>query len=97
MKKTIADILKMKEVKMSPFENEYVWFFTYLEDLILTKSNGNIRAKILIDEYNKEAQEYIVHQLFKMNEDVGSTLIDDLNLKEPFVSDENIKHLEDNL
>lgn len=88
MKKTIKDIIEMKKNKMSPFENQYIWFFQNLENNAISKSNGVKRNVTVLNDFDQEAQEYIIHQLYIMNKQAASDLIGELSLKEPFVSDE---------
>lgn len=46
-----------------------------------------------MEEYDEEAQAYIIHQLFFINEAAASELMKELEIVEPFVSDENYKHI----
>lgn len=56
--------------------------------------NGTDRnTHILKKDYDREAQEFIIHQLFHINSDAAYELMKKMNISEPFVSDENEKYL----
>lgn len=93
--KTIEDIFRMKEEEAIPFPNRYEWFFRTLEDNALSKADGTDRNVSLVDGYDLEAQAFIVHQLYRLNEDAAADLMRALGIAEPFVSDEHASELID--
>ncbi|PZL77500.1 hypothetical protein CI088_01485 [Enterococcus plantarum] len=99
MSNSVKEIVKWKEDENQFGVDGYTWFFGELENNYLSKLNGTQRNVDMIKMYDfdKEATEYIIHQLFIINQNAASELIDELGLKEPFISDENRKYLESNL
>lgn len=99
MSKTVKDIVKLKEEENQFGVDAYTWFFNELENNHLSKLDGSKRnvSMIKLYDFDKEAIDYIIHQLFIINQDAASELIDELGLNEPFISDENKKYLEANI
>jgi hypothetical protein len=73
--------------------NSYDWFFMELENNFLSKLDGTKRNVSIVEKYDKEAQDYIIHQLLYINKTAASELKDELKINEPFVSDENYKYI----
>lgn len=99
MSNSVKEIMKWKEDKNQFGIDGYTSFFTELENNYLSKLNGTQKNVNMIKMYDfdKEATEYIIHQLFIINENAASELMDELGLKEPYISVENVKCLELNL
>lgn len=95
MSKNVKEIVQWKEDKNQFGIDGYTWFFIELENNYLSKINGTQRNASIIKthDFEKEAIEFIIHQLFIINQDAASELIDEMELKEPFISDENKKYL----
>ncbi|MFD2209368.1 hypothetical protein ACFSMW_06560 [Virgibacillus halophilus] len=93
MTQTIEDIIEMKNHTNDFGINIYDWFFNDLENNYISKLNGTKRNVSILEKYNKEAQSYIIHQLFYINKDASDELMKELKLVEPFVSNENHSHI----
>ncbi|MBM7689998.1 hypothetical protein BCR24_13935 [Enterococcus ureilyticus] len=98
MSKTVKDILKWKESKQE-FGlgiDGYVCFFMELVDNYESKINGNKRNIKTIKRSNldKEATDYVIHQLFIINENAARELMNGLGMEDPYISEENKSHLE---
>lgn len=61
----------MKNNKMSPFGNQYEFFFATLEDYYIAKMNGKERIKIELSKWDSEAQKEIVNILANIIESDG--------------------------
>lgn len=61
--KTLKDLNDMKNNKMSPFGNQYEFFFATLEDYYIAKLNGKERIKTELSKWDSEAQKEIVNIL----------------------------------
>lgn len=98
MSLNVSDIVGWKEEKNQFGIDSYTWFFTELEDNSISKLNGAARNASMINryEFEKEAVDYILNQLFIVNEDAAKELMGELDIKEAFISDENRKYLEYN-
>ena len=68
-KKTLKFLNDMKNNKMSPFGNQYEFFFATLENYYIAKMNGKERIKIELS--NSEAQKEIVNILANIIESDG--------------------------
>lgn len=64
--KTLKCLEEMKEKKMIPFGNQYDYFFAMLEDYYISKLNGLDRIKAELENWDKEAQRFIVNELADM-------------------------------
>lgn len=93
MSQNIGNIIEMKNHTNNLGINSYDWFFNVLENNYISKLNGTQRNLAIAEEYDEEAQAYIIHQLFYINEAAASELMKELEIVEPFVSDENYKHI----
>lgn len=70
-KKTLKFLNDMKNNKMSPFGNQYEFFFATLENYYIAKMNGKERIKIELSKWDSEAQKEIVNILAKIIESDG--------------------------
>lgn len=70
-KKTLKFLNDMKNNKMSPFGNQYEFFFATLEDYYIAKMNGKERIKIELSKWDSEAQKEIVNILANIIESDG--------------------------
>lgn len=93
MTKTIESIIEMKNHTNNLGINVYEWFFNDLENNHISKLNGAKRNLAIANEYDEVAQAYIIHQLFYINQDAARELMEELKIDDPFVSDENNKHI----
>lgn len=95
MIKNVKEIVQWVEDKNQFGIDGYTWFFNELQNNYLSKINGTQRNVNIIKRYDfeKEAVEFILHQLFIINQDAASELMNELEMKEPFISDENKKYL----
>ena len=62
-KKTLKDLNDMKNNKMSPFGNQYEFFFATLEDYYIAKMDGKERIEAELSNWDSEAQKEIVCKL----------------------------------
>lgn len=62
-KKTLKFLNDMKNNKMSPFGNQYEFFFATLEDYYIAKMDGKERIKTELSKWDAEAQKEIVNIL----------------------------------
>lgn len=90
---TIEQIVEMKKETNFLGVNAYEWFFADLENNHLSKQDGAKRNASIAEAYDKEAQAYIIHQLFYMNEDAARELMTELHIEKPFVTDEHNIHI----
>lgn len=90
---TIENILEMKHQTNNLGVNSYDWFFMDLENNHLSKLDGAKRNVSIVEKYDKEAQDYIIHQLFYINKNAANELMIELKIVEPFISNENHKHI----
>lgn len=93
MAMTIETIVEMKNQTNFLGVNGYEWFFADLENNHLSKRDGAKRNASVVESYDQEAQAYIIHQLFYINEEAARELMAELNIDKPFVTDENNKHI----
>jgi hypothetical protein len=70
-KKTLKFLNDMKNNKMSPFGNQYEFFFATLENYYIAKMNGKERIKIELSKWDSEAQKEIVNILANIIESDG--------------------------
>lgn len=70
-KKTLKFLNDMKNNKMSPFGNQYEFFFVTLENYYIAKMNGKERIKIELSKWDSEAQKEIVNILANIIESDG--------------------------
>lgn len=70
-KKTLKFLNDMKNNKMSPFGNQYEFFFATLEDYYIAKMDGKERIKIELSKWDSEAQKEIVNILADIIESDG--------------------------
>lgn len=70
-KKTLKFLNDMKNNKMSPFGNQYEFFFATLEDYYIAKMDGKERIKTELAEWDSEAQKEIVNILADIIESDG--------------------------
>lgn len=70
-KKTLKFLNDMKNNKMSPFGNQYEFFFATLEDYYIAKMNGKERIKTELSKWDSEAQKEIVNILADIIESDG--------------------------
>ena len=70
-KKTLKFLNHMKNNKMSPFGNQYEFFFATLENYYIAKMNGKERIKIELSKWDSEAQKEIVNILANIIESDG--------------------------
>ena len=61
--KTLKDLNDMKNNKMSPFGNQYEFFFATFEDYYIAKMDGKERIKTELSKWDSEAQKEIVCKL----------------------------------
>ena len=61
----------MKNNKMSPFGNQYEFFFATLEDYYIAKMDGKERIKTELSKWDSEAQKEIVNILADIIESDG--------------------------
>ena len=90
---SVEDIIEMREDTNDFGINGYQWLFNNLENNYISKMNGTDRNTHILKDYDREAQEFIIHQLFHINSDAAYELMKKMNISEPFVSDENEKYL----
>lgn len=90
---SLDNVLEMKKHKNQFGINGYDWFFMDLENNYISKMNGTERNVAILNRYDEKAQSYIVHQLYFINESAAGDLIAALDLHDPFVSDEDYKHI----
>lgn len=90
---TVESIIEMKNHTNNLGVNSYDCFFMELENNYISKLNGTKRNSVFVENYNEEAQNYIIHQLFYINENAAQELMKELKIEEPFVSSENHKHI----
>ncbi|WP_339099600.1 hypothetical protein IGL98_001379 [Enterococcus sp. DIV0840] len=64
----------MKKDSMEPYENKYVWFFLYLENIYLSKSNWENIIINMLSEYDDDAIMYILEKLTELNNHFSSDL-----------------------
>ena len=93
MTNTIENIVEMKNHTNNFGISSYDWFFNELENNHISKSDGAKRNVSIVEGYDEEAKAYIIHQLFYINSDAANELKKELKIDEPFVSDENYKHI----
>lgn len=89
----IKRIIEMKNETNNLGMNVYDWFFNNLENNYLSKLDGNKRNVSILEGYDLEAQTYIIHQLFNINEEAAQDLMKELEIEQLFISDENAKHI----
>lgn len=70
-KKTLKFLNDMKNNKMSPFGNQYKFFFATLEDYYIAKMDGKERIKTELSKWDSEAQKEIVNILADIIESDG--------------------------
>lgn len=70
-KKTLKFLNDMKNSKMSPFGNQYEFFFATLEDYYIAKMDGKERIKTELSKWDAEAQKEIVNILADIIESDG--------------------------
>ncbi len=70
-KKTLKFLNDMKNNKMSPFGNQYEFFFATLEDYYIAKMDGKERIKTELSKWDSEAQKEIVNILADIIESDG--------------------------
>lgn len=70
-KKTLKFLNDMKNNKMSPFGNQYEFFFATLKNYYIAKMNGKERIKIELSKWDSEAQKEIVNILANIIESDG--------------------------
>lgn len=97
MNKEIDKIVSWKNDVNQFGINGYVWFFNELENNYLSKMDGTKRNASLLEDYNEEAQNYILMQLYYLREDAAVELMKEIGINEPSVSKENEKHIEKNM
>jgi len=61
--KTMNDLEKMKDVSCPPFNNAYEWFMESLEDCYISKLNGKDHIIARLEEWDEDAQKYIIQIL----------------------------------
>lgn len=69
--KTLKDLNDMKNNKMSPFGNQYEFFFATLEDYYIAKMDGKERIKTELSKWDSETQKEIVNILADIIESDG--------------------------
>lgn len=96
MSQTVESILEWKNDKNQFGIDSYVWFFIELKNNSISKLNGAERNATMIKQYDfdKEAIDFIVHQLYIIDQNAAKELINELQLDSPFISNENRKYLE---
>ena len=70
-KKTLKFLNDMKNNKMSPFGNQYEFFFATLEDYYIAKMDGKERIKTELSKWDSETQKEIVNILADIIESDG--------------------------
>lgn len=90
---TVKDIIDMKNHTNNLGINVYDWFFNDLENNHISKMNGTERNVSILKGYNEEAQAYIIQQLYYLDARAATELMNKMEIKEPFVSTENAKHI----
>lgn len=70
-KKTLKFLNDMKNNKMSPFGNQYEFFFATLEDYYIAKMDGKERIKTELSKWDSETQKEIVNILAVIIESDG--------------------------
>lgn len=91
---TIETIKELKNHTNNLGVNSYDWFFKDLENNYISKMDGTKRNASTVKKYDEEAQAYIIHQLFYINERAANELMKELRIVEPVVSDENYRHID---
>lgn len=91
--KKVIDIINMKQETVLPFKSSYHYFFEDLINNYITRADGLERNRDFLKVFDKEAQEYVIHQVFLLNEELAKDLIDMFKIEEPFISNENLKEL----
>lgn len=71
--KTIADLEEMKSRSSSLFNNAYEYFFELLRDFYISKIDGKERIKHELNNWDNEAQKYIINVLIVK---IGQDLMD---------------------
>lgn len=69
--KTLKDLNDMKNNKMSPFGNQYEFFFATLEDYYIAKMDDKERIKTELSKWDSETQKEIVNILADIIESDG--------------------------
>ena len=70
-KKTLKFLNDMKNNEMSPFGNQYEFFFATLEDYYIAKMDGKERIKTELSKWDSETQKEIVNILADIIESDG--------------------------
>lgn len=91
--KKVIDIINMKQENVIPFKSRYHYFFEDLINNYITRADGLERNRDILKVFDKEAQEYIIHQLFLLNEELAKDLIDMFKIEKPFIFNKNLKEL----
>ncbi|MPM69675.1 hypothetical protein SDC9_116623 [bioreactor metagenome] len=90
---SVEDIIEMREDTNEFGISGYQWFFNILENNYISKMNGTDRNTHILKDYDRKAQEFIIRQLLHINSDAAYELMKQMNISEPYVSDENEKYL----
>lgn len=80
--KTIMDLEQMKNKSCPPFENEYEYFFSTLEDYYIGKSDGINRIKAELRKWDKDTASKIVEELINRMMNNGAVMFDVDDLSE---------------
>ena len=64
-----------------------------LENNWVSKVDGTKRNATVLKGYDEEAQNYILVQLFYIQEEAARDLMLELGVREPYISKENEQHL----
>lgn len=75
-------------------QTTYDWFFKKLEKNFLTNPNGTRLNAIIARTYCKEAQAYILLQLYYLNDTAATQLKIELNYFDPLISDELYEYID---
>lgn len=92
----IDHILKMKGHKNNLGIDAYDFFFMDLENNWISKMGGTKRNASILKKYDEEAQKFILFQLAYVREEAAIDLMKETGI-EPFVSDEHMKYIENNI
>lgn len=91
--KKVIDIINMKQENLPTFKSRYHYFFEDLMNNYISKVDGLERNIVILKGFDKEAQDYIIYQVYVLNEELANDLADVLKTEEPFISNENLKEV----
>lgn len=97
MKLTLNHLLDMKDNTNNLGINVYQFFFMNLENNFLSKGNGTKRNLDILEDYDKEAQEFIILQLAHVREEAAVAIMEELGKNRISIAEDNQQHVDLNL